>query len=81
LLFLAAALAVLGLVVSMIVPAVADGGERVTLRLAEMAAYDEQFDTEIVSERRASAQENTSSSATSPSTTARAPLLASPRDL
>jgi hypothetical protein len=45
---LAAALAVLGLVVSMIVPAVADnGGERVTLRLAEKAADDEQFDTEI----------------------------------
>jgi hypothetical protein len=45
---LAAALGVLGLVVSMIVPAVADNGEdRVTLRLAEKAADDERFFTFI----------------------------------
>jgi hypothetical protein len=45
---LAAALAVLGLVVSMIVPAVADnGGERVTLRLGERFADDEQYGTLI----------------------------------
>jgi hypothetical protein len=45
---LAAAVGVLALVVSMIVPAVADNGdERVTLRLAEKAADDEQFFTEI----------------------------------
>jgi hypothetical protein len=38
----------LALVVSMIVPAAADnGGDRVTLRLAEKAADDEQFETDI----------------------------------